>query len=202
MIPAINLLPWREALRQRRNRLFGLQLAGAFVGALALTGTYSLHLAGVADGQQRRNAFLQERIAEFDRRIEEVERLRQRRRALSVGIEAVQALEAQRGSVARTLEEMVGTLPADVHYQAMDLRGDVLALRGVAASNPGVSALMRNLQASPWFRAPRLLNIKEARPDAGPEGGGNAFSMTVLRTAPDAITHSASLEAAVSTADG
>ena len=170
MIPAVNLLPWRDWQRRRRNRLFGLQLGGVFAAALASIGSFALHLDGVADGQRKRNDFLQENIAEFDRRIEEVERLRHRRRELGVRIDAIQALEARRGTVVRMLEELVNTLPVGVHYRAMDLRGDVLALRGVASSNQGVSALMRNLQESPWFAEPRLLNIKDAGPDGLPTG--------------------------------
>ena len=183
MMPAVNLLPWRARQRRRRNRLFGLQLGGVFTAALLLVGALAQQLDAVADEQRRRNAFLQDRIAEFDRRIEEVERLRLRRRELGDRVGAIQALEARRGGVARVLEEIVNTLPATVHYQAMDLRGDVLALRGVAASNQGVSALMRNLQERPWFAAPRLLSIKDADQGASPDGG-SAFSMTVLWLAP------------------
>ncbi len=180
MTPAVNLLPWRDGQRRRRNRLFALQLGGAVAAALAVIGSFAVHLDGVADGQRMRNAFLKENIAEFERRIEEVERLRQRRRELTGRIEAIGALEAQRGAVARVLEEMVSTLPDGVHYQAMDLRGDVLALRGVAASHQGVPALMRNFQQSPWFTTPKLLGIQDAAQGASPQGG-SAFSMTVVR---------------------
>ena len=204
MIPAVNLLPWRDGQRRRRNRLFGLQLGGVFAAALALIGSLALHLDGVADGQRKRNDFLQENIAEFDRRNEEVERLGHRRRELGVRIEAIQALEARRGTAVRMLEEIVNTLPGGVHYQAMDLRGDVLALRGVASSNQGVSALMRNLQECPWFAEPRLLNIKEAATDGLPTGSsaingqgsamngqGSSFSMTVVRVPLSAAPRSA-----------
>ena len=187
MTPAVNLLPWRDGQRRRRNRLFALQLGGAVAAALAVIGSFAVHLDGVAEGQRTRNAFLKDNIAEYGRRIEEFERLRQRRRELTDRIEAIRALEAQRGAVARVLEEMVSTLPVGVHYQAMDLRGDVLALRGVAASNQGVPALMRNFQQSPWFTTPKLLGIQDAAQGASPQGG-SAFSMTVVRVplgAPD-----------------
>ena len=180
MTPAVNLLPWRDGQRRRRNRLFALQLGGAVAAALAVIGSFAVHLDGIAEGQRTRNAFLRENVAEFERRIEEVERLRQRRRELTGRIEAIGALEAQRGVVARVLEEMVSTLPVGVHYRAMDLRGDVLTLRGVAASNQGVPALMRNFQQSPWFATPRLLGIQDAAQGASPQGG-SAFSMTVVR---------------------
>ena len=203
MIPAVNLLPWRDRQRRRRNRLFGLQLGGVFVAALALIGSFAVYLDGIADGQRKRNEFLQENIAEFDRQIEEVERLRERRRELGVRIEAIQALEARRGTVVRMLEEIVKTLPVGVHYQAMELRGDVLALRGLASNNQGVSALMRNLQESRWFAEPRLLNIKDAGQGgllagssaingqgSAMNGQGSAFSMTVLRVPLSAVPRS------------
>ena len=190
MTPTINLLPWREGQRRRRNRRFGLQLGGAFAAALAWVGSLAVHLDGVTEGQRGRNAILQETVAEYDRRIEEVERLRQRRRELSARIGNVQALEAQRGAVARLLGEVVNSLPASVHFRAMDLRGDVLSLRGVASNNQGVPALMRNLQESPWFAAPRLLGIQDAPGGASPEGG-SAFSMTVVRVRSGAAPRSA-----------
>ena len=186
MIPAVNLLPWRDRQRRRRNQVFGLQLGGALAAALALIGSFALHLNAVADGQRQRNDFLQERIAQFDRRIEEVERLRHQQRELSVRIEAIQALAARRGAFARLLEGFVSTLPAGVYYQAMDLRGDLLTLRGVASSNQEVSALMRNFQEHAGFAEPRLLNLKDAVPGApsgssAMNGQGSTFSMTVLR---------------------
>ena len=201
MIPTLNLLPWREAQRRRRNRLFSLQLGGTFAAAWALIGAFVVHFEDVATGQRARNALLEDRVAEFERRVEEVERLRQRGRALTGRIEFIQALEPQRGSLARVLEAMVNTLPVGVHYQAVALRGDVLALRGVTASSQGVPALMRNLQQSPWFAAPTLLSIQDVALDASAAGSGamhgqgsamhgqgsamngqgSAFSMTVLR---------------------
>ncbi len=193
MIPAVNLLPWRDGQRRRRNRLFGLQLGGVFAGALALVVMLALHQGAVADGQGKRNGILQRKLAEFDRRIEEVERLRQRQREMGVRIEAIRALEARRGTVARMLEEVANTLPMGVHFQAMDRRGDVLALRGVASSSQDVSALLRNLQECHWFSEPRLLNIKDSLPGSLPGGGaihgqggamhgqGRAFSMTVVQ---------------------
>ena len=211
MIPAVNLLPWRDRQRRRRNQVFGLQLGGALAAALALIGSFALHLNAVADGQRQRNDFLQERIAQFDRRIEEVERLRHQQRELSVRIEAIQALAARRGAFARLLEGFVSTLPAGVYYQAMDLRGDLLTLRGVASSNQEVSALMRNLQEHVWFAEPRLLNLKDAMlgglsggsatngPGSAINGQGSAFSMTVLR-APLSPVRQSALNSAVAAA--
>ena len=171
MIPAVNLLPWRDGQRRRRNRLFGLQLGGVFAGALALVVMLALHQGAIADGQGKRNGILQRKLAEFDRRIEEVERLRQRQREMGVRIEAIRALEARRGTVARMLEEVANTLPMGVHFQAMDRRGDVLALRGVASSSQDVSALLRNLRECHWFSEPRLLNIKDSLPGSLLGGG-------------------------------
>ena len=200
MIPALNLLPWRDRQRRRRNRLFGLQLGGVVAAAVASIGSIAVHLDGVAAAQGKRNDFLQEHIAEFDRRIEEVERLRERRRELDARIAAIQSLEARRGTVVRMLEEIVDTLPVGVRYHAMDLRGDVLALRGVASNDQEISALMRNLQECPRFAEPRLLNIKDAAQGGLPEGG-RAFSMTVLRLplaapTPTAVTSAVAAAAA------
>lgn len=48
MIPALNLLPWRDGQRRRRNRLFAVQLGGAVAAALAVIGSFAVHYAMIA----------------------------------------------------------------------------------------------------------------------------------------------------------
>ena len=72
----INLLPWREALRERRRRLFysGLvaaALAGVLVGAIG-----SFYLNGLIERQQERNRFLTEQIGQLDKQLAELKELR------------------------------------------------------------------------------------------------------------------------------
>ena len=166
----INLLPWREWERERRNRAFFARLAasalaGLFVAALA--GLYLERLAGRQDG---RAAPLREQLAELDRRILRVETLRSESEALGARMAVVIRLHEERSEVARMLHELARTAPAGAHYETLSRVGDALSASGTAASAARISALMRGLAASERFGMPTLRNIRED-PDHARYGG-------------------------------
>ena len=74
-MPTINLLPWREELRQKRKRDFLIAAFGAVLLGGALTfGTKFVYQSQIA-AQNDRNNLLRSEIAELDRQIEEINEL-------------------------------------------------------------------------------------------------------------------------------
>lgn len=181
MMPAVNLLPWRQWRRRRRNRLFLLQLAAAAAAALLLVGAAGWRLQGAIDGQANRNALLQERVAALDGRIAEAHRLRQRRDVLLAQIDAIQSLAAQRTAIVRIFDALADTLPEGVHYQAVELKGDVLALTGTAESSAAVAALMHSLEASAVLGKTQLISIESAEDSAVAGIDTKVFHLTAVR---------------------
>ena len=55
-MPSINLLPWREADRKKRQRDFMVATAGAFVSAIAVLGLTIFAYAQMIDAQNARSA--------------------------------------------------------------------------------------------------------------------------------------------------
>ena len=181
MTPTINFLPWREWERRRLNSLFLLQLGGVLAAGLAVVGAAAMDLSGAVGAQQARNASLREAIGGLNERMAEIHRLEQRRDDLLERIQGVQVLEADRAAVVRLFEELANRLPEEAHYQAVELRGDVLALTGVAASSGGVAALVRNLNRSAWFEQANLVSIEELPEGAAYGVGAGLFQLTVVR---------------------
>jgi type IV pilus assembly protein PilN len=64
------------------------------------------------------------------------------------------------------------------------LLGKTLSISGAAESNNRVSELMRNLDASDWFDAPSLNEVKATT--AGQVDQANVFQLTVRQTQPAA----------------
>ena len=56
----INLLPWRENLRKQRQREFGVAVGGMAVITVLLLIAGHMHIAGMIEHQNNRNAFLKQ----------------------------------------------------------------------------------------------------------------------------------------------
>lgn len=166
----INLLPWREWDRERRNRAFFARLAASALTGLfvaALTGLYIDRLAGRQDG---RAAALRVQLEELDGRIRRMEALRAESAGFDVRMAVLVRLHEQRSAVARMLLELARTAPAGAHYQTLSRNGDTISASGTAESAGRISALMRRLAASERFGMPTLRSIRED-PDHAHYGG-------------------------------
>ena len=159
-MPRINLLPWREELRQQQKKEFLIMLGvaaavGAFVGMLVLLG-----FEQVINQQKARNGYLQAEIAKLDKKIEEIRDLSKKKEEFLARIRAIEGLQIQRPLNVRLFDELVKAVPDGLSLTNLALSGQNLTLDGVAQSNARVSALMRNVESSAWMEAPNLKVIQ------------------------------------------
>ena len=157
----INLLPWREWERERRNRAFFTRLLASAVMGLFVAALAGLYIDRLEDRQQDRNAALRAQVAELDGRILRVGRLRSQSEALEARMAAVLQLHEERSRVARMLHELARTAPAGAYYETLSRDGDAIGASGTAESAARISALMRRLAASESFGMPTLRSIRE-----------------------------------------
>ncbi len=74
-MPSINLLPWREAERKKRQRDFGVAMGGAVIAGIAVVMVTMLIYSQMISGQQSRNQRLTDEIVELEKSIEEIDGL-------------------------------------------------------------------------------------------------------------------------------
>jgi type IV pilus assembly protein PilN len=60
------------------------------------------------------------------------------------------------------LTELVRQVPEGVYLKSLKQEGNKVNITGYAQSNARVSALMRNIEASPWLESPQLIEVKAA----------------------------------------
>ena len=179
----INLLPWREQRRKEQQKEFAVLTALCAVAAVVVVFFAHVHVNGLIEHQQARNAYLQNEIRILDRQIAEIRDLEATRQALIDRMNIIQELQASRPVVVRLFDEMVTTLPDGTYLTAIEQRGSNLTIRGRAESNARISAMMRNLEGSLWFGEPTL-DVIETR-----EAGGvraREFTLRVGQTTPSA----------------
>ena len=158
-MPHINLLPWRDDLRKRREKEF---IVTAVIAALMMGGVVlgvHLHYESRIAYQNQRNTFIEAEISGLDKKIKEIENLKKERDRLIARTKVIQDLQAGRPEIVHVFDELVTTLPDGVYYTKVSQKGRRLNLTGVAQSNARVSSLMRSLNTSTWFDNPELVEI-------------------------------------------
>jgi len=180
----INLLPWREALRNERKRQFTSILVGAAFLMLAIIGYVYVHISGNIDDQNLRNSFLETEIAKVDERIKEIKELETKKMQLLNRMDVIQKLQTRRPMVVHMLDKLVLALPDGLFLTKFEQAGAELSIEGLAQSNARVSAFMRNLDESEWFDSPKLEVIQVQEKNGS---RSSKFTLKVKQLTPEEI---------------
>jgi len=182
MTTRINLLPWREELRKKRERDFYGMLGGALaLGALVWFGVHS-HLEGRIDYQNDRNAFLEREISRLERQIVRIRELESTKEQLIARMDVIQRLQQGRPEVVHLFEQFAVTPPEGLYLDSIEQSGVNVSIAGVAESNARVSNFMENLDASDWLEDPDL-SVIEVEEREGTRVSN--FTLTVTRERAD-----------------
>jgi type IV pilus assembly protein PilN len=165
-MPRINLLPWREELRQKRKKDFVTAIVAAVLIGGLLSYATKLGVQAQIRAQNGRNTILQQEIAELDKQIEQILGLENQKERLLARMAIIEQLQKARPEVVHVFDELVETLPEGVHLTEIRQAGNRIELHGSAQSSTRVSALMRNIDASDWLRDPGLDVVETV--DLGP----------------------------------
>jgi type IV pilus assembly protein PilN len=159
----INLLPHREARRERQKKLFWFFTGLSVVAGAVLIGMVWTVLQGYIGNQIERNEFILAENRKLDNQIKEIATLRQEIEALRARQRAVEDLQADRNQPVYMLSELTRMTPEGIYLRAIKQEGSKVNVAGWAASNERVSEYLRNLQNnSPYIERPELIEIKVA----------------------------------------
>lgn len=165
-MPRINLLPWREEERKRRQRDFMVAMAGSVVAAVLVLGGTLFFFAQMIDGQRDRNQRLTSEIEELDRSITEIDGLERQKERLLARMEIIEQLQRSRPEIVHLFDEVSRQLPEGVYLTGMRQTGASVEVKGVAQSSTRVSALMRQVDSSVWLDDPSVIRVETT--DDGP----------------------------------
>lgn len=190
----INLLPWRQELRKQRQQEFVAILAAVALVAIGLVLFSHVALSKQVSDQEERNQYIKAEISKLDGQIKEIDALQKRRDELLARMKVIQDLQGRRPIIVRVFDELARVIPDGVYLRSLERNGDAFKMTGIAESANQVSNLMRNLDASPWFKGPQLSTVA-ADKGAAPAGKGadadkahaNSFALTVQLEMPEKL---------------
>ena len=175
----INLLPWREAQRERRTRKFYVVVAGMLVVGVALglliSHFYQLKLAA----QQQRNAYVSDHIERLNGEIEGVSRYTSDAERLGEQIAVFQALQSEQADTVQLLNDIANSVANGVVYQRLSKNGERVSVTAVAGSERQVSEQLRRIAALPGLGVPSLSAVESEQ-----DGTGRVFRFDVEQTTP------------------
>ncbi|RSC22353.1 MULTISPECIES: PilN domain-containing protein [Acinetobacter] len=148
----INLLPWRDELREQRKKQFI-----AFSAAVAVLGVVAVVLAWLfydhkLNDQEQANQLVVSTNQNLDTQLKSLNGLQERRNAIVERMKLIQGLEGQRPVTVRLIDELVRVTPSNMYLTKFSRTGDKFTIEGKAESPNTVAELLRNLEASPWYR--------------------------------------------------
>ena len=179
----INLLPWRAERRKQRQKefsiLLGLSALGAVLLSFLMVGYYNAQISG----QNERNQYLTDQIAQVQKQIDEIKLLDEKKAKLLARKEIIEKLQANRSQMVHLFDSLVRTIPDGVILTSIKQDEDTLTLEGRAQSNARVSTYMRNLESSGWMTKPDLSIIEAKGED---KALPNMFKLSVKLANPNA----------------
>lgn len=159
-MPRINLLPWREEERKKRQRDFGVALGGGVVAAVAVVLVTMFAFNQMISTQESRNQRLENEIAELQKSITEIDGLERQKERLLARMEIIEELQKSRPEIVHLFDEMARQMPEGVYLSGMKQTGSRVEVRGVAQSSTRVSALMRQVDGSDWMGDPEVDRVE------------------------------------------
>lgn len=148
----INLLPWRDELREKRKKEFIVICIGAaLIGVLLVVMAWFYYNYKLED-QEQANQLIISTNQNLDVQLKSLEGLQEQRNAIVERMKLIQGLQSQRPIAVRLIDEMARVVPSNLYITKFSRIGDKFTIEGKAESPNAVAEFLRNLEASPWYR--------------------------------------------------
>ena len=171
----INLLPWREELRKKRQQDFVASIGAGILGTVLILILVYMYIEGLKEHQTHRNQMIKDEIAVLDKKIAEIKEIEEKKYKLLTKIEVIQKLQESRPEIVHLFDELAKTTPEGIYLTKFVQVDTTLTMDGKADSNARVSAFMRAIDNSAWLNSPTLQVIKGQEKNTGEL---NVFSLT------------------------
>ena len=158
----INLLPYREEIKQRKQQQFKVLMLGSFAVGLGLAAATYLGIDSAISNQEGRNNFLQTEIDRLDRELGEIDKLQQEKEAFLAKKLKVEELQEKRYQAAYILDSLNALTPDNTYLTALEAESPTsYKISGHAVSDNKIAVMMRSLPSTGIFLQPELLSIKK-----------------------------------------
>jgi type IV pilus assembly protein PilN len=155
----INLLPWRESLRQTQKKHYIGSLVFVSVAVFVVFWVVGQIIDQQVRNQNSRNNYLKQQIEVLDRQIAQIKEISKAKDAIGLRMALIEQLQVSKNLTPILFDELVKLVPAGVSFEGMSRTGNNLRITGMSDSNNRLSSFMRALEESEVFVDPVLSSI-------------------------------------------
>jgi len=180
----INLLPWRENLRQQRQQMFLALVAVTAIAAALLVFLANQTMNSLISGQEDRNDYLRAEIRKLEDDIQRIENLERVRDNLVARKDVIERLQSNRSLMVHLFNQLAQTVPEGITLDSVRQASSELTIEGTSESETRVSEYMRLMESAEWLHEPTL-RIVEQTPREDRPGQPYRFELKVRIASPD-----------------
>ena len=154
----INLLPYREEIKQRKRQQFKILMLSSLLIGIGLSAIAYLAI----NDQESRNAFLEAEIIKLDNDLGEIKKLQQEKENFLAKKQKVEELQEKRSQAAYIIDSLNVVIPDNTYITSLDAENPTsYKITGRAISDNKIAMFMRSLPSTGIFTQPELLEIKK-----------------------------------------
>ena len=158
----INLLPYREEIKQRKRQQFKILMLSSLLIGVGLSAIAYLAITNAISDQESRNAFLEAEITKLDNDLGEIKKLQQEKENFLAKKQKVEELQEKRSQAAYIIDSLNVVIPDNTYITSLDAENPTsYKITGRAISDNKIAMFMRSLPSTGIFTQPELLEIKK-----------------------------------------
>ena len=158
----INLLPYREEIKQRKRQQFKILMLSSLSIGVGLSAIAYLAITNAISDQESRNAFLEAEITKLDNDLGEIKKLQQEKENFLAKKQKVEELQEKRSQAAYIIDSLNVVIPNNTYITSLDAENPTsYKITGRAISDNKIAMFMRSLPSTGIFMQPELLEIKK-----------------------------------------
>ncbi|OFN05847.1 pilus assembly protein PilP [Neisseria sp. HMSC055F11] len=158
----INLLPYREEIKQRKRQQFKILMLSSLLIGVGLSAIAYLAINNAISDQESRNTFLEAEITKLDNDLGEIKKLQQEKENFLAKKQKVEELQEKRSQAAYIIDSLNVVIPDNTCITSLDAENPTsYKITGRAISDNKIAMFMRSLPSTGIFTQPELLEIKK-----------------------------------------
>lgn len=159
MLHNVNLLPWRDELRERhKKRFLQLVLLGALLafGFQWVAGNY---LQQQFQQQHSRISYLKSYIGQLDKQIHALKKVEQEHKALLTRLSVVEQLQVNRNKTTDFMNAIPLLIPDGVYVDKIKMNGQRIEIAGISDTTSRLATMLDNLEKSAQLKNVEMHSI-------------------------------------------
>jgi type IV pilus assembly protein PilN len=172
----INLLPWREQARQRKQVRLGILMASCAALSVVLIILTHIYFRGIIFEQNKANAYLQNQIQESQTNLATLKEKKNHQVTLLEQLRYLLNLRANSYQAIRLLNVLATATPTSIVLDKVTRIAKTISIFGQADTDTQVTQFMKNIGQVPGFKEPVLTGINS---EQGVNGDERHFQLKV-----------------------